>query len=492
MKKSILIFLMHLVMLFANGQPNFVRGRISVAPDGQFLQYEDGRPFFWLGDTAWELIHLLKREEIVHYLDVRKAQGFNVIQTVALSEFGGLVKPNAYGQLPLRRSSGGHFEVRTIAGKYDYWKHLDFIIDEAAKRGMYLALLPCWGEYVIPREGNGIFKTPSETYKYGHFFGDRYKNRKNVIWILGGDRLPDEVPGGIALWRAMAKGIADGTNGQDDAQRKTDYTTTLMTYHCFQSSSTWFQNDEWLDMNMWGSYHDNFNNTRAFEQVYKDDSLAVLKPTLNGEPAYEEHPVNWQPENGEFKAYDVRQIAYWSVFAGACGHTYGNASIWQFFDVKRKSAYDAHTPWQKALFDPGAQQMIYLKQLMESRCFFGRKPARYLIVSGEGTGGDHAVATQGKDFALIYLPTGRPVGVRIKNIASAVKAWWYNPRNGKARLIGEYKNEAEHAFSPPPLSDKLAWLRTGRGCDWVLVIDDARAAYLSPGEIQSISANTIK
>jgi hypothetical protein len=360
MKKSILIILLLFTIFYASAQSNLNHGRVTVAPGGQFLQCEDGTPFFWLGDTAWEIIHLLSRKEIVNYLNIRKAQGFNVIQAVALSEFGGLTKPNAYGQLPLKRFSGGQFEIREVAGKYDYWKHLDFIIDEAAKRGMNIALLPCWGEYVIPRERNGIFKTPQQTYKYGHFFGSRYKNRKNVIWILGGDRLPDEIPGGLALWRAMAKGIADGTNGKDDLEGKTDYSTTLMTYHCFQSSSAWFQNDEWLDFNMWGSYHDNFDNTRAFEQVYRDDSLAVTKPTLNGEPAYEEHPVNWLPENGKFKAYDVRQIAYWSVFAGACGHTYGNASIWQFYDVKRKSTYDAHTPWQKALLDPGAQQMIYL------------------------------------------------------------------------------------------------------------------------------------
>jgi hypothetical protein len=111
----------------------------------------------------------------------------------------------------------------------------------------------------------------------------------------------------------------------------------------------------------------------------------------------------------------------------------------------------------------------------------GRKSAQNLIASGEGSGGDHAVATKGKDFAFIYLPTGRAVSVRVKNIANNVKAWWFNPRNGKATLIGEYKNEAEHVFSPPALSEKLAWLKTGRGCDWVLVMDDSQAGYPAPG-----------
>lgn len=458
--------------------------------DAHFLSFKNGKPFFWLGDTGWEAIHLLSREEISSYFKTRKAQGFNVIQTVILSEFGGLTKPNAYGSLPFRDHDPAHLDTikKKTNGpvrKYDYWDHVDFTVDEAERQGLFIALLPCWGEYVIPREGNALFKTVGQAYAYGNFLGKRYKDNKNIVWILGGDRHPDEIPDGIKLWRAMAKGIADGTNGLNDMNKKTDYSTTLMTYHCSASSSTWFQNDGWLDFNMWGSYHDNYSNTKAFEQVYKDGALPVTKPTMNAEPAYEEAPVNWLPDNGTFKAYDVRQIAYWSVFAGACGHTYGCNSVWQFYDEKRgRGTYHPLNSWQKALLNDGAMQLKYLKNLMESRPQFNRKPANEIIVKGEGSGNDHCIASLGERYAFIYLPTGYPVTVSLSRISNdKVRAWWFNPRNGDAQLIGEYKSEAPVSFTPPGISKELAWLKTGRGCDWVLVLDDLAAEFKPPGNL---------
>ena len=497
MKCIFLFFYLFMLSFFAQAQkkiedksPWLLHGRLMVSKqDAHFLSYADGTPFFWLGDTGWEMIHKLNREEISYYLKTRKEQGFNVIQTVALSELDGLTKPNAYGVLPLINKNPGQPAINAgnkinKQGEYDYWDHVDFAIKEAERQGIYIALLPCWGEYVIPREGKGIFHTTLAAYTYGNFLGSRYRDQRNVIWILGGDRRPDEIPEGVALWRAMAKGVADGTNGINDTSGHTDYSSTLITYHSSQSSSAWFQNDDWLDFNMWGSYHDNFSNTKAFEQVDKDYALSVIKPTLNGEPAYEEHPVNWLADNGQFTAYDVRQIAYWSVLAGACGHTYGCNPVWQFYDSTKALMYFAHTPWQKALFDPGALQLHYLKNLILSRPFFNRRPANDIIIDGEGTGADHCVATLGKRYAFIYLPTGRPIKVQLNKIGNdSIRAWWYNPRNGGADMIGYFKSTETPVFSAPGISKELSWLKTGRGCDWVLVLDDVTKKFLKPGYV---------
>ena len=69
-------------------------------PGGRYLQYADGRPFFYLGDTAWELFHRTTREEARLYLEDRARKGFTVIQAVCLAERDGLRVPNAYGDLP--------------------------------------------------------------------------------------------------------------------------------------------------------------------------------------------------------------------------------------------------------------------------------------------------------------------------------------------------------------------------------------------------------
>jgi len=486
-QKTILLVVIFSISLFAQTKQN--HGRLLVSPNGHYLQYEDGTPFFWLGDTAWELFHRLNREQAAYYLTTRKEQGFNVVQAVLLAEFDGLTTPNAYGALPL--IDGDPTKLRTTsgndtskAGEYDYWDHADYIIEKAAELGMYIGLLPCWGEYVIPREGKAIINSETQAYTYGNIVGKRYRYQNNIIWILGGDRLPNERANGLSLWRAMAKGIADGTNGVDDPSSKTDYSTTLMTYHCFVSSSELFESDEWLDFNMWGSYHSDYSLTRAYEQSSTDWHLPNPKPTINGEPAYEEHAVNWLENNGTFTPYDVRQIAYWSVFAGACGHTYGCNSVWQFYDEGRKPITFVHTYWWQALKDDGASELKYLKHLIESRPMLEREPDQSIILKGEGSGSNHCVATKGNSYVFVYIPTGNPVTIRMGKISGdSVKGWWYDPRNGEATRIGEYKNSGEREFVPPGITKELDWLKTGRGCDWVLVLDDVKASFALPGSV---------
>ena len=72
-----------------------------MADDHRHLVHADGTPFFYLGDTAWELFHRLNREEADRYLDDRARKGFTVIQAVVLAELDGLHTPNPYGDKPL-------------------------------------------------------------------------------------------------------------------------------------------------------------------------------------------------------------------------------------------------------------------------------------------------------------------------------------------------------------------------------------------------------
>src|SRR5215471_17238560 len=75
--------------------------KLRVSDNHRFIVRENGQPFFYLADTAWELFHRLNRSEAAEYLRTRARQGYTVAQIVALAEFDGLTEPNAYGQLPL-------------------------------------------------------------------------------------------------------------------------------------------------------------------------------------------------------------------------------------------------------------------------------------------------------------------------------------------------------------------------------------------------------
>ncbi len=122
--------------------------RIIVHPNGHFLQTEEGRPFFWLGDTAWELIHRTTREECSYYLHTRSLQGFTVIQTVVLAEFNGVTEPSALGEKPFINN-----DLKRPNDKY--FDRVREIVDEAGADSLYVALLPTWGDKLTAPWGAG-------------------------------------------------------------------------------------------------------------------------------------------------------------------------------------------------------------------------------------------------------------------------------------------------------------------------------------------------
>ncbi|HLO60504.1 MAG TPA: glycoside hydrolase family 140 protein [Bacteroidales bacterium] len=476
-------FLIFALFFFCSihGQPWNDHGRLVVPEDySHYLKYADGTPFFWLGDTGWELIHRLSREEIASYIQTRKEQGFNVIQTVIISEFIHSDKPvNFYNDSifiqedPLKPAiTTGDNPADAI--EYDFWDHVDYAVKTAASEGMYIALVPSWGEWVIPRTDKPLFNTLGQAYEYGHFIGNRYGKYPNIIWILGGDRHPDERKEGIALWRAMAEGIADGVNQENKYDGRADYSNTLMTHHSFNSSSQWFHNDDWIDFHMWGSYHAEINNPKAWQQAILDWNLESPKPTMNGEPCYEGHGINYAvDDNGYFTSTDVRLAAYWSVFSGCAGFTYGAQPVWQFTDETRPK-YSAKTlmNWQEGLKLPGASMMKYLKNLMESFLNDYPLPDESVITGGQGDCGDHLAAIRNESRIMVYIPTGHNVSVDAGVLkAEMLKASWFNPRNGEITKITSYKNNGPKEFAVPGMSESLNWLRSGRGCDWVLIIE---------------------
>jgi len=478
------VFVLAAFCLSAYAQPWKEHGRIQVSKDNpHYLAYQDGTSFFWLADTGWEMLHRLNRAETEVYLENRKAKGFNVIQTVIISEFIHMDKETNFYNDSIFRNENPEKPAITPGNnpenkaEYDFWDHVDFAVKTAEIKGLYLALVPSWGEWVTPRTDKALFNTKEQAYGYGWFIGNRYRNSPNIIWILGGDRHPDERSIGIELWSTMAEGIADGTNNVSKMDGKADYTTTLMTYHSFNSSSKWFHNDDWIDFHTWGSYHAEVNNTKSYLAAIADWNLVNPKPTINSEPCYEGHGINYALEdNGVFTSTDVRIAAYWSVFSGCAGFTYGAQPIWQFTDESRKKhSQQTYTNWQKGMDMPGAFQVGFLKKLMDSHPMTDMVPDQSLIAGGQGDCATYSCAIRGKSFALVYIPTGNKTTVKMGIISGEkVKASWFDPRTGQTTVIGEFQNSGEKSFEVPGMSKELTWLKSGRGCDWVLVLESVQ------------------
>ena len=464
--KLILSFFLTACFFFnVHAQP--MHGRIQVTPDGHYLRYEDGTPFFWLGDTGWELFHRLDLPEIKNYLDNRAAKGFNVIQAVALAEFDGLTRPNRYGELPLKN-------LDPTQPNEKYFAVIDSTIHLAKERNIFIGLLPTWGDKVTKMWGTGpvVFDSVN-AYKYGFWIGNRYKNDVNIIWILGGDRpAVNDKEDWRPIWRQMAKGIIDATDKK-----------CIIAYHPSggsNSTSQWIHQESWLNINMFQSGHGGGHDVPCWELVKRDRSYSPVKPTLDAEPNYEDHPVNpwpkWNVDNGYFRDYDVRKQIYRSVFAGACGVTYGHHAMWQFFNEREEIVNFADRGWVNAMDRPGAYQAGYLKKLMESRPQMGRVPDNSIIVAGQGeTNSEHMEAFRGADnsYCMVYLPVGKKIAVDLKFIkGKKIIASWFNPGDRSVKQATLDKKDNMEFTSPT----------TGVGNDWVLVIDDADKKFEAPGK----------
>ena len=455
---------------FTSGAP-WDKGKLEVSENKRFIQHENGEPFFWLGDTAWLMLQRLDREQAARYFVNRKEKGFNVVQCIFLQNYS---HQNVYGDFAY---APGEIENPIItpgnnpdnADEYDYWDHADYIVEKAAENGIYLAISLTWRDLL----GNDENLTPETASRFASHMASRYKNSPNIIWVNGGSARGVNT---IEIWDAIGTSL-----------RKTD-TDHIITFHPFgrSQSSDWFNDAPWLDLNMFVSGHRNYegdNSDRKFGEdnwryVLDDLSKSPLKPTLDGEPSYESLPEGLHdPMQPYWDAADVRRYAYWSVFAGACGHVYGQNTVRQVHFVGiNKAESGAKLSFFEALDTPGSFQLQYLKNLVLSRPYGESVNDQATIVGDEGERYERILVSSGKAFLLAYTHTGRIFTLNLGRISGdAVKAWWFDPRTGAAHSIGEFPNAGEIRFDPPGTQYD--------GNDWVLVLDDVSKAFAAPGTI---------
>ncbi len=451
-----------LFLLFISGAAAWAGQRAPAFTTTDHGLLHNGKPFFWLGDTGWLLMRL-SPEDVEYYLDDRAGKHFNVIQMMAIrtdhrqaSPTEGDLVSNYAGETPF-------ISLDPVTLNEAYWRHVDFILDAAEKRGLAVAMATMWG-----RDADSLFPDPlKNNEEYGTLLGTRYRDRDNVIWLVTGEyekiednwrqdsTISDEQR---TLLRAIANGLEAGHQGRH-----------LMTIHPIYTSSRDFHDDSWLDFNMqqtWG--HANADVVR----IRSDYEKSPAKPVLNGEPGYEN-----RPEAPTSSAWKCRYEGYWSVFSGAFGFTYGAERIWQF-----------RLEWKDALQNEGARDMQHLRSLIESRPMPNRIPDQSLIVSGQGDlgkGPSYCAATRASDgsYAMVYSTMGQPFTVELSNLSGTrLHAYWYSPRDGHCydsqqgqsdRPMEIDKTRTRQEFTPPT---------SGQNQDWVLILDDADRLFPTPGQ----------
>jgi hypothetical protein len=434
--------------------------RLKISANRRFLVTRQDTPFFWLADTAWELFHRLSREEADHYLETRLQQGFNVVLAVILAEMDGLHTANANGDTPL-------IDNDPLRPNEAYFAYVDEIIELAAAKGIYIGLLPTWGDKVDQQWGVGpVIFDADNIWSYGEYLGERYRHLNNIVWVLGGDRKGDETE---EIWHSLAQGIRDGGARQ------------LMTYHPQgkHSSAEWFHEANWLDFNMLQTSHK--RDVPVWEKIAADYNRQPVKPVLDGEPCYEDMPNNFSftkpySLSDLLNDYDIRRVMYRGVFAGGFGATYGHHSVWQMARADQP-VLDEAIPWQHALDSLAADQMGYIRRLLESRPFLNRIPDQKVLASHPGDNAHYVCATRADNgsYAMIYIPTCRQtISVNLRKLVGDwVRVWWFEPATGRTLMINDLPNRGNmRDFTSPK-----------EGEDWVLVLDNSVEDFPAPGDV---------
>ena len=371
---------------------------------------EGDRPFFWLGDTAWQLFSKLNENEIYVYLKNRKSLGFNVIQVILIEEINERIKSK------------------------DYWDFVSKIVDYARDLNIYMALLPCWGSVV---KSGGI--NEENVVEYVEFLSKTFQ-QDNIIWVVGGDIRGDF---NYNLFNTFGSTLKELNPDK------------LVTFHPFgrTGSYLWFNDCDWLDFNMFQSGHRRYDQLNIdgrdewdpetfgesnYKYVIKNFMYENKKPCLDAEPSYEGvvqglHNIN-EPY---WEACHIRRYAYFNLFEGACGHTYGNNAIIQFY-TGGKGNYGVREMWYDALHSPGGAQLQYLKNLMESFDFINGKASQELIIDNYDKT-RRIACFSGENYILCYTYNGDSIKLNLINYKNKrMNAYWMNPENNSRSYINTY------------------------------------------------------
>ena len=405
---------------------------ITVSENKRFLK-KDGKPYFYLADTAWTLLQRLSGEEMSYYLDCRAKQGFNAIQVSAVSELDGLRVPNREGQLPFKNAN-------PLFPNKAYFKQLIFLAQECQKRDLVLTVLPYWGNLFNQKWGVGPqVLTPENAFSYASFLSRLLAPFENIIWMLGGDR-----PIESDYHRLIIEETVAGLKAVKGVPK-------LVTYHpCGEMSSVSFSSiTEHLDFHSLQSGH-SFGGFKSEKMVLKTLKIG-RKPCLDAECFYEDFPLDFDTDwEYRFTPQDIRRRLYKNLFCGALGAVYGHQSVWCF---REETDREYLFSWRQALDRPMANQVRHLAALIDRLDF--TRFAKTNTAFG-------ALSCLMGDTELIYLENTEPVFLHLKPEKHLKNAFWFDPETGeispfphpvrdKLAVVSPFRHDAILMLCPDPL-----------------------------------------
>lgn len=457
------------VNAYEGDNPFSTKGWLRPSADSRFLTYADGTPFFWLGDTAWEIAARSHSEQIGPYIQDRQQKGFNALQIVANTHL-------EFFNDHIRNHQGESFLLSEDRSRPNprYFDYLDRIVDEANRAGMVVAIVPLWATFTDPHRASSphsLFYSIEEAVTQAAYIGARYAGH-NVIWIVGGDQAYD-TDEKRTYWDTFARALRSSSGDQH-----------LMTVHpggYSGSFDSWPTPPDWLDFHMYQASHmsdlryltdgegnrqeDRYGSLRAdggfsWEGGLRGYHLDATIPVLNAEANYEDIISRfWESADPPVRveAADVRHVAYWGLLSGSTvGFTYGANGVWSWTNAPVAADDWIRTSVEEAISFPGSSDMTTVRAFAEAHGWHQWVPRPDLV---EEVDTDHFVAASvWDDRTVVYCPNGTrtfqlfPIG----SSETAFELEWTHARTGATvREVAERTPPQPLLLAPPDEDDWL-------------------------------------
>lgn len=426
--------------------PVLMHGLLRISQNHRYLEYTDGTPFFWLGDT-W-LMGLCKRltwpEDFQVLTQDRVTKGFTVIHIAA-----GLYPDMAGFDERGANEAGFPWEEDYTRINPAYFDMADLRIGHLVHSGLLPCIVGSWG-YFLPWMGIEKMK------KHWRYLIARY-GAYPVVWCLAGEGI---MPYYLSTHKEKEREIQKkGWTEIARYVRQIDPYHHPITIHPGGGDCSYNQVEEisLIDFDMLQSGHgDQETIPNHVNKVVESVNRRPQMPVLVGEVCFEGiMGVSWE---------NIQRFMFWSsILSGACGHTYGANGIWQVNTRQKPFGPSPHghswgdmMTWKDAYRLPGSTQMGIAKGLLERYPWWQLEPHPEWVKPCWNSKNYLACYAAGipRELRIIFIPVqvheALPTTI-IRELEPEViyQAFYYDPRNGKEYALGLVKPNIKGEWTPP-------------------------------------------
>jgi hypothetical protein len=422
--------------------------------DNRTLVANDGTPFPILGRTAWFVASLNAADQNA-FLDDSQAKGYNAVEFMMITHDQRANHPpfDGSGNAPFLKLKDGTAWNGSIGPTPDfttpneaYWQNLDALFANLENRGILALAFPAY----IGVQGQG-WDTETQDLgsakmqQYATWVATRYANRKNIVWMVGGDQGTfNSAQNGVQT--ALLAGLQ--SVGQPNRYYSAEWATEMAS-----TDQTTFG----PQMTLNGDYSFNGDVITVGRRAY---SYPQTRPAFLLEEPYDQEGPDGLNFNGS-ATQPTRRFQWMGWLATIGGYMSGNGYVWQF-----------NPGWQTHLNTQCAMDMARLNAFIRSKNWPALKP--------EGLGGVRTIVTNKAAFppvaaagmldgslAIIYVSPGYSgtITVDFSVMGHTFTAKWFDPTAATYSTIGTFAPSGTHTFSFPPGNNA-----TG-DTDWAMVLE---------------------